>query len=131
MRRWNLTIKEVSEKYNISQDTLRYYEKEGLINPVPRVSGIRNYGKAEIDNIEFIICMRNAGLPVNVLKEYINLIRQGDKTAEKRRELLIEQREIVKKRLEDLNKAYERLNYKIDSYSSVILDNEKKLIKNN
>lgn len=131
MRRWNLTIKEVNEKYNISQDTLRYYEKEGLINPVPRVSGIRNYGKAEIDNIEFIICMRNAGLSVNVLKEYINLIRQGDKTAEKRRELLIEQREIVKKRLEDLNKAYERLNYKIDSYSSVILDNEKKLIKNN
>lgn len=131
MRRWNLTIKEVSEKYNIAQDTLRYYEKEGLINPVPRVSGIRNYGKAEIDNIEFIICMRNAGLPVNVLKEYINLIRQGDKTAEKRRESLIEQREIVKKRLEDLNKAYERLNYKIDSYSSVILDNEKKLIKNN
>lgn len=126
-----MTIKEVSEKYNISQDTLRYYEKEGLINPVPRVSGIRNYGKAEIDNIEFIICMRNAGLPVNVLKEYINLIRQGNKTAEKRRELLIEQREIVKKRLEDLNKAYERLNYKIDSYSSVILDNEKKLIKNN
>lgn len=126
-----MTIKEVSEKYNISQDTLRYYEKEGLINPVPRVSGIRNYGKAEIDNIEFIICMRNAGLPVNVLKEYINLIRQGDKTAEKRRELLIEQREIVKKRMEDLNKAYERLNYKIDSYSSVILDNEKKLIKNN
>ncbi len=99
MRRWNLTIKEVSEKYNISQDTLRYYEKEGLINPVPRVSGIRNYGKAEIDNIEFIICMRNAGLPVNVLKEYINLIRQGDKTAEKRRELLIEQREIVKKEI--------------------------------
>lgn len=131
MRRWNLTIKEVSEKYNISQDTLRYYEKEGLINPVPRVSGIRNYGKAEIDNIEFIICMRNAGLPVNVLKEYINLIRQGDKTAEKRRELLIEQREIVKKRLEDLNKAYEKLNYKIDSYYSVILENEKKLIKNN
>lgn len=126
-----MTIKEVSEKYNISQDTLRYYEKEGLINPVPRVSGIRNYGKAEIDNIEFIICMRNAGLSVNVLKENINLIRQGDKTAEKRRELLIEQREIVKKRLEDLNKAYERLNYKIDSYSSVILDNEKKLIKNN
>lgn len=126
-----MTIKEVSEKYNISQDTLRYYEKEGLINPVPRVSGIRNYGKAEIDNIEFIICMRNAGLSVNVLKENINLIRQGDKTAEKRRELLIEQREIVKKRMEDLNKAYERLNYKIDSYYSVILDNEKKLIKNN
>ena len=98
---------------------------------MPRVSGIRNYGKPEIDNIEFVICMRNAGLPVNVLKENINLIRQGDKTAEKRRELLIEQREIVKKRLEDLNKAYERLNYKIDSYSSVILDNEKKLIKNN
>ena len=126
-----MTIKEVSEKYNISQDTLRYYEKEGLINPVPRVSGIRNYGKAEIDNIEFIICMRNAGLPVNVLKEYINLIRHGDKTAEKRRELLIEQREIVKKRLEDLNKAYEKLNYKIDLYYSVILYSEKKLIKNN
>lgn len=119
----------MSEKYNISQDTLRYYEKEGLVNPVPRRSGIRDYGKAEIDNIEFIICMRNAGLPVNALKEYIELIRQGDTTAERRRTLLIEQRDILKKRLEDMNKAYERLNYKIDSYYSVMLDSEKKMIK--
>ena len=58
-----MTIKEVAEKFNITADTLRFYEKEGLIRNVPRVNGIRNYGERELGNIEFVICMRGAGIP--------------------------------------------------------------------
>ena len=123
-----MTIKEVSEKFNISEDTLRYYEKEGLIHDVPRKSGKRDYGQKELDNIEFIVCMRGAGLSIEVLKEYIKLIAKGEETAEERRNLLIEERKKLKQKLDDMNKAYERLNYKIDVYYSLIKQKEQSLL---
>lgn len=120
-----MTIKEVSEKFNISQDTLRYYEKIGLISKVPRKSSIRNYGEEELKNIEFVICMRNAGLSIEALAEYLSLFKEGDKTIELRRNILIRERDKLALKIEDMKKAYERLNYKIDVYYSVILQKEK------
>ena len=120
-----MTIKEVSEKFNISQDTLRYYEKIGLISKVPRKSGIRNYGEEELKNIEFVICMRNAGLSIEALAEYLSLFKEGNKTIELRRNILIRERDKLALKIEDMKKAYERLNYKIDVYYSVILQKEK------
>ena len=68
-----MTIKEVSEKYQITQDTLRYYERIGMIPAVPRTSGgIRNYGEADLGWIELALCMRNAGLPVESMIEYVS-----------------------------------------------------------
>lgn len=120
-----MTIKEVSEKFDISQDTLRYYEKIGLISKVPRKSGIRNYGEEELKNIEFVICMRNAGLSIEALAEYLSLFKEGDKTIELRRNILIRERDKLALKIEDMKKAHERLNYKIDVYYSVILQKEK------
>ncbi len=124
-----MTIKEVSEKFNISQDTLRYYEKEGIILPVSRKNGIRNYGEKEISNIEFILCMRNAGLSVEVLKEYLKLFEQGTNTEKERRQLLINERDKLKKKILDMNIALERLNYKIDFYYNEIVEKKKALLK--
>ena len=57
-----MTIKEVSEKYGISSDTLRYYERVGMIPPVERTEGgIRNYGEDDIKWVELVLCMRNRG----------------------------------------------------------------------
>lgn len=124
-----MTIKEVSEKYGISQDTLRYYEKVGIIRPVTRKNGIRQYGEQELANIEFVICMRNAGLSIDVLIKYIKLFEQGDETASARRQLLIDEREKLIEKIKEMNKALERLNYKIDVYYSEIMEKEKELIK--
>lgn len=124
-----MTIKEVSEKYNISQDTLRYYEKEGIILPVTRKNGIRNDGEKELGNIEFVICMRNAGLSVEVLKEYLKLFEQGKDTEKERRQLLINEREKLKQKISDMNKALERLNYKIDVYYQEMVEKERVLLK--
>lgn len=88
-----MTIKQVSEKYGISQDTLRYYEKVGIIRPVTRKNGIRQYGQKELDNIEFVVCMRSAGLSVEVLAQYLQLFDKGEETAAMRKQLLIDQRE--------------------------------------
>ncbi|MDE6189162.1 MAG: MerR family transcriptional regulator [Clostridia bacterium] len=123
-----MTIKEVSEKYNISQDTLRYYEKVGIIRPVTRKNGIRNYGEQEIANIEFVVCMRGAGLSIDVLVEYLKLYDQGDETQAARRQLLIDEREKLKAKIEQMNAALEKLNYKIDVYYKEIVEKEKVML---
>ena len=67
-----MTISEVSEKYSLTADTIRYYEKEGLIPRVPRTkNGIRDFDEETCSWIEFIKCMRNAGLEIETLKKYV------------------------------------------------------------
>ena len=124
-----MTIKQVSEKYGISQDTLRYYEKVGIIRPVTRKNGIRQYGQKELDNIEFVVCMRSAGLSVEVLAQYLQLFDKGEETVAMRKQLLIDQREILKQKINDMNIALEKLNYKIDVYYDEIVKKEKQLLK--
>lgn len=116
-----MTIAEVSEKYGISPDTLRYYEKEGLLPPVKRTAGgIRDYGESDCGWVEFIKCMRSAGLPVEVLAEYVNLFMQGDHTAERRKGILIEQRGKIREKIEELKTVEKRLDYKISNYDKII-----------
>lgn len=115
-----MTIAEVSKKYRLTQDTIRYYEKEGLIPTVPRTeSGIRNFDEESCNWIEFIKCMRNAGLEIEVLKEYVKLFREGKSTVAKRKELLEKQREKLLQKQRNINETLERLNYKINLYDEI------------
>ena len=120
-----MTIKEVSEKYGVEASTLRYYEKEGLLSSVSRVNGVRNYTEANLQNIEFVLCMRRAGMNIERLKRYMSMIQDDSKTLE-RKKILEEQRDDVVRELEDLNACLDKLNYKIEHYQK-ILDAEKKL----
>lgn len=123
-----MTISEVSEKLALPPDTLRYYERIGLIPRVNRnKSGIRDYTEEDCRWVEFIKCMRNAGLPVEVLIEYVGLFQQGDATMEARKELFIEQRKQLLARMEDMKSTLERLEYKIAVYEQAIVQKEKEL----
>lgn len=123
-----MTIAEVSKQYNISADTLRYYERIGLIPPVNRnKNGIRDYTDEDCKWVDFIKCMRSAGLPIEVLIEYVTLFRQGNSTIETRKEILIEQRGILEEKINFMTATLERLNYKIDNYDTIILSAENRL----
>lgn len=112
-----MTIAEVAKKYQLTTDTLRYYERIGLLPQVTRTSGgIRNYGESDCGWVEFIKCMRNAGIPIEVLIEYVGLFKYGDATVLERKNLLIEQRNILLDKIAELNAVADRLNYKIDHY---------------
>lgn len=126
-----MTITEVSKKFELSQDTLRYYERIGLIPTVNRnKSGIRDYTEEDCRWVEFIKCMRGAGLPIEILIEYVALFQEGDKTIEARKELLIEQRKLLINRMEEMKKTLERLDYKIKRYEdATVLEKEKNLKK--
>jgi DNA-binding transcriptional MerR regulator len=124
-----MKIAEVSEKYTISTDTLRYYERIGLIPTVHRnESGIRDYTEIDLKRVEFIKCMRSAGLPVEALIEYISLVMQGDHTIEARKEILMEQKELLVTRIQDMQRTLEILNYKISIYDSALLNREKEIV---
>ena len=125
-----MTISEVSEKYGIPVDTLRYYEKEGLIPPVHRKeSGVRNYTDGDCGWVEFIKCMRSAGLSIETLTEYVALYRKGNRTLQKRKNLLIAERDRLQERVNEMQKTLNRLNYKISVYEDKIVSCEKKLLK--
>jgi DNA-binding transcriptional MerR regulator len=115
-----LTIAEVSKKYDLTADTLRYYEKIGLLNNVPRTeSGIRNYDKNSCRMIEFIKCMRGAGVEIEVLIEYMSLFEKGKSTVKARKKLLEEQREKLLEKQKNINETVDRLNYKISLYEEI------------
>lgn len=116
-----MMIAEVSEKFGITQDTLRYYERIGLIPRVNRnKSGIRDYTEEDCNWIKFIKCMRSAGLPIEVLIEYVGLFQQGNATVKARKGLLIEQRNQLIARIEEMQKTLKYLNHKIETYDQVV-----------
>ncbi len=118
-----MTINEVSKKVNITQDTLRFYQKSGLIGPIERSkSGYRNYSEEDLKRIEFVKCMRNAELSIEVLKKYLDLFDEGEETKEERKQLLIEQKEILDNKIKDMQEASKRLDYKINLYYEGKLD---------
>ena len=124
-----MTIAEVCKEFDISPDTLRYYERIGLIPPIKKnKSGIRDYGETDLKWVEFIKCMRSAGLTIEVLIEYVELFRQGEATIAVRKDLLIEQRNQLAAKLEDLKKTIAKLDYKIEVYENAILKKEKDLL---
>jgi DNA-binding transcriptional MerR regulator len=125
-----MKIAEVSEKYCISADTLRYYERIGLIQPVTRTdSGIRDYRDLDVRRVEFIKCMRSAGLPIEVLIDYVGLVQQGDTTIEARKEILKEQRELLIGRMQEMQKTLQILDHKIEVYEQAVFVKEKKIVQ--
>ena len=109
-----MTISEVSKKYGISQDTLRYYERIGVIPPVHRTgSGLRDYTEEDCGWVELY---SSAGLPLEALTEYVRLCQEGDSTIPDRRRLLLEQKDILSKQLKAIQETMERLEYKISCY---------------
>ena len=123
-----MTITEVSRKYEISADTLRYYERIGLIPPVPRTkSGLRDYDEESCGWVELMKCMRAAGVQIEALIEYVALFQQGDDTIDARKALLIEQREQLLARMEDMQKSLDRLNMKIERYEQGLMTKEQQL----
>lgn len=115
-----MTIAEVSKIYNLTPDTLRYYERIGLLTKVPRnANGIRNYDEESCKRIEFIKCMRNAGVEIEILIEYMSLFEKGKSTVKARKKLLEEQREKLQEKQKNISETLERLEYKIELYNEI------------
>ena len=124
-----MTIAEVCKEFNISADTLRYYEKVGLLPAIGRTSGgIRNYTEYDCGWVEFIKCMRSAGVQVESLVEYVCLFEKGE-AAETRKQILETERTRLGEKIAKLQTAYDRLNMKIERYEKDIIPAERELMR--
>ena len=124
----HMTIGEVSKKYDISVETLRYYERIGLIPKVTRKSnGIRDYGEGDCNWVYFIKCMRSAGMSIEVLIEYVSLFQEGDETIVARKKLLIEQRDRIAEKITEMTSVLKRLDDKIEGYEDALAVFEEQL----
>ena len=112
-----MTIKEAAKITGISIDNLRYYERIGLIPEVPRTeSGIRNYDEMAINWIEFAMRFKKAGVSLEAIREYIQLALQGESTKKARREILLETKAELEKKMYDIQETLDVINYKVDTY---------------
>lgn len=127
-----MTITEISQRFGITTDTIRYYERIRLIPPIKRNSnGIRNFTEEDCNWIYFIKQLRSAGISIEALVEYVSLFQEGISTVGARKELLIEQLRILENKMKEIQETYERLKSKIDGYEERILVREEKLKKFN
>ena len=123
-----MLIAQVSEKYDLSADTLRYYERIGLLPHITRTpGGIRDYSEEDCHWVEHIKCMRSAGVSIETLVEYVSLFYQGDSTIQQRKQLLLAQRQQIVDRIDELNQALLKLDCKIEGYEEHMLKREEKL----
>lgn len=125
-----MTIAEVAERFDVSVDTLRYYERIGLIPPVHRTGGgQRDYGENDTRWVEFIKCMRGAGVSIETLVEYVALFQKGKESIQARKALLLAQRMKIADRITELSAALARLDKKLDGYEERMLKVEENLYR--
>ena len=112
-----MNIKSASDLLGISADTIRYYERVGLVPPITRTAtGIRDFQDQDIEALEFIMCFRSAGGSVDSLVDYMSLFQKGDETREERLGILEDEKKKLEERLSQLQTALNRLNLKIKLY---------------
>ena len=116
-----MRIAEVSKQFGISADTLRYYERIGLLSHVQRnESGIRDYGEQDLARIRFV--------SIEALIEYMELFEGGDATLRARKAILEKEREKVRERMAEMQAGLDRLDYKIAHYEDLIVKTEQKMV---
>ncbi|MGX7243231.1 MerR family transcriptional regulator [Enterococcus quebecensis] len=123
-----MNIKKVSELSGVSADTIRYYERIGLIPPVKRsVSGIRDFDEEDLRWLVFSRQMRNAGLSIESLVKYLTLFQVGNETVSARKEIIALQITELKEKASELNTAIERLEFKLANYDEHMIPAENAL----
>lgn len=116
-----MTIREIAAKTNMSTDTLRYYERIGLLPPVPRnAAGIRNYDEYFVNFINFIKKLKASGMSLEHIIDYIRLAEMGDATIQEHKKLLAEARETLLDKINSLQLVAELADYQLRNYENLL-----------
>lgn len=112
---------EMASRCEISIDTLRYYEREGLLESIERTSGgQRRYTEDDVAWVQILRCLRTTALPIREMKRFAELVRQGDSAIAERSHLLIEHRADVVAQISALHEALDTIDHKIAAYSAIL-----------
>jgi DNA-binding transcriptional MerR regulator len=112
----SMTIAEVADLLDITAHTLRYYEREGLVEVGRDSLGHRVYDAAAVRRLVFLTRMRLSGMPMRDLQHYISLVDEGDGTVTERLDMLIEHRDTIRRRIRELTLSLAATEFKIATY---------------
>jgi DNA-binding transcriptional MerR regulator len=113
------SIKQVSEKTNLKAHVLRYYEKEGLLPFINRSkSGIRRYSEDDLEGLGLICCLKNTGMSIKQIRDFVELSVQGEETLKQRCDLLIEHKNNVETQIEEMQWHLLKVSHKIEYFTS-------------
>lgn len=116
-----LTEKDVAQKFNISEHAVRYYSDENLIPNLKRdKNNNRIFDEETLNWIQGIICLRNCGMSIKSIKEYVNLCLIGDSTVKERKNIILEQKKLIDEEIKKLNQSSIFLNHKLEIYDKVL-----------
>ena len=116
------TIGELAKKLGITKDSLRYYEKEGLLPPIKRdSSGHRVYSDSDMEWIFLIRCLRDTDMQIYKIKKYVSLLlNSGGESLHERRNLLLEHYSFIKKKVQTYQKLSQLIEKKLDFYNDAL-----------
>lgn len=116
----NYTIKQAAEKVHLTAHTLRFYDREGLLPFVSRdAAGNRVFSEGDLEWLGLICCLKNTGMSIRQIGDYIQCCLEGDGTLEQRRQMLIAHRQAVLRQIEELNDNLAKINFKIEHYNKL------------
>lgn len=125
-----LKIKEVSEYFNLPSETIRYWEKVGIIPHISRnESGYREFNEEVVNWIKLVKCMREIKIPVEQIQCYLSLVVSEKDTTKERIDILEQQKTQLYKKIQEYNSALETITYKINNYENVLQNYENALNK--
>jgi DNA-binding transcriptional MerR regulator len=114
------SIQQAATILGLTTSALRYYDKEGLLPTLKRTeSGIRTFSDTDLDWLGLICCLKNSGMPILEIKQFMNLCLRGEDTCEERKEVLKKHRTSILKQMEVLENSLSAVNYKIDHYKEI------------
>jgi DNA-binding transcriptional MerR regulator len=130
------TVSQIAEKMGITVYTLHYYDKEGLFPFVERNrNGARVFKDSDFRWLDTIVTLKNTGMPIKEIRQYIEWAMEGDSTMTQRFECIKKQKELVEKQLEELKSYAELLDYKEWYYETALaagttaIDTDCKMVK--
>ena len=120
------TIKEVAEKMNVSEHTLRFWAKSGFFPFIKRdANNIRQFSESDLEWVRIVTCLRTVGTENKAIKRYIDLCIVGDSTIQERYEIIQATKNKAQQQMEDLKKQLALLDYKEKFYQNLIKNNLK------
>lgn len=114
------TISEAAQKTGLPPTTIRFYDKEGLLPNIKRKNGIRVFEDMDLRLMGLLTCLKNTGMPIKRIRDYVELTTQGDASLQKRYEIIKEQRQFVLDQIEQLQYYLEELDFKDWYYNKAL-----------
>lgn len=124
------TIGQVTKLTGLSISTIRYYDKEGLLNGINRKSGIRSFNDKDLNTIRVIECLKNSGMLIKEIRDFMKLCEEGDSSLNERYNFFLDQEKKVQDQIKSLNQTLKLIKFKQWYYLKAISDNTESIVKN-